>query len=470
MFRLVFVFPARLWLSSFLGLCKVLRRFMRRPGVGYMVRRKGREGIGPVTMNFGDVDVPEMAWDWISFKWSHDVPFDAQYLPLGFCLRRTYESVYDVPWEDYSPDGLGWEMGSKTRDSYQMLYPILIGEDYVLGRTDNNPTARLGRHCKLGEVVEERFCVLTGCKHPKTFQSALFDSGYVSLFNGYPERKDGSPMQLLLFHVDEPDKIVCPVIVHDCIMCVGCRRPQQVCNCMFKLVVAKNYSMSTLWEHAQSKERESNQLPPVEKNWLSYRSFHLNHLGISFFVTLKFNLGGSCNDKYTVHWYSQYEVFNSGSRFEKHLTNYVQRVLGRSSVHVIQPKLPELEEPTAEGEEPSTSRSNVLGTVDKQRPRRKRATKMKKTFTCQVCHHAFPMKHHLQVHISSVHEKRRDYPCDQCNLSFVTDFKRQRHVRCVHFKERPYACPLCEMSFFQRSDLTRHTSGRHKFVETVSTF
>lgn len=422
-------------------------------------------------MKLGNVSLPRVAWEWISFQWTHDVPFEARYLSMGFCLRRIYESVYDAPWEDFSPDGLGWEVANQAMDSYQMLYPMLVEEDFILGRTDDNPTARLGRHCKLGEVVEERFCVLTTMEHPMTFQSSLFDSGYISLLKGYIENKDGSPSQLLLFHIDEPDKVHCPVVIHDSLLCVGCRRPQKLCNCMFKLVIANNYSESALWRRAQREVRNNvpDDLALGQKNWLAYRSFHVNHSGISFFLSLQFKLGNSRNDNYVANWFSQYEIFNSEDRFERKLTNHVQKILGRSLLRMSDPRVPKLEDKTTEEDIDSlNNKPNVSVTGGKGGRRTGGNGGARKKHICHICGNVFSMKHHLQVHVSSVHEKRRDYACDQCSLSFVTEFKRQRHIRCVHAKERPYPCSRCNMSFFQRSDLTRHIVGKHKSVDCAA--
>eukprot|EP00188_Purpureofilum_apyrenoidigerum_P001291 Plantae.Rhodophyta-Purpureofilum_apyrenoidigerum.ctg16928.p1 GENE.Plantae.Rhodophyta-Purpureofilum_apyrenoidigerum.ctg16928~~Plantae.Rhodophyta-Purpureofilum_apyrenoidigerum.ctg16928.p1 ORF type:complete len:489 (-),score=59.70 Plantae.Rhodophyta-Purpureofilum_apyrenoidigerum.ctg16928:72-1448(-) len=89
-------------------------------------------------------------------------------------------------------------------------------------------------------------------------------------------------------------------------------------------------------------------------------------------------------------------------------------------------------------------------------------------FHCKTCGKKFSQSAHLKSHNETVHEHKRDSFCEKCQQTFSTKYKLQRHIRSVHFRERPFHCELCSSSYFQRSDLIRHKEHRHKAVDILT--
>lgn len=419
-------------------------------------------------MKIAGVTIPTMAWDWLAFQWKHDIPFEVEYFAMGFCLLGTYGSLQEDQnlWGSRSSPAIEWKVERGSEDSFQLMYPMLIGANFILGRSDENPTARLGKLCKLGDVVDERFVAMTGFEHPMTFQSTLFDSGYVLMLDGFCEMCFlNLPLLTRLFHVDQPDQYCSPVTMIGTYQCVGCQLPQPLCNCMFKLIMAKNFSEQSLWRNAQHKKvgkGNDQTLVHDRATWFSYSSFFSQHNGISSFLSIKINLGSPGMGTLDVNMCADYKTFQKGARFDAKLVDHIQRILGRSLYCMSDHSVKKLTIPrtdgkrnTAEMRRHESSSSNADAHV------KKRTSLSLRNYICMFCSKDFYMKHHLQVHMSSVHGNRRDFVCEQCTFAFSTDTKRRRHIRSVHEKERPYTCTHCAMSFSQLSNLKRHQIKKH---------
>lgn len=419
-------------------------------------------------MELGGVPVPAKAWRWLTFVQVEDVPFIVQYFKMGFCLTGR-DRMCERPWSEMgSFPSSTWDMDPEQAESCVLLYPMWIEEECILGRSEENPTARMGKLCNLGEVVEERFCAITSFDHPMTFHSTLFDSGYVFMLDGYGEKCFGnSVLRTRLFHVDRPDEYLCPMTMIGVLQCFGCQRPQPICDCMFKVVVGNNLSTQSLWQRARqdllSVAEQNKAVLPTTWNWLSFRSFYANHNGICSFLTLKINLSDSpgCSDPLVLNLLTEHNSFYQGSSFDLKLNLHVQRVVGKTLLRTPSTT----EQLTNEVIETAKSQNGAhsakgSGNMYERGEVRK--------YLCSICSKAFYMKHHLQVHIVSVHGTRRDFPCDQCEMTFATDTKRQRHVRCVHDQHRPYICLNCDMSFFQLSNLKRHMLRRHPTETSIA--
>ena len=87
----------------------------------------------------------------------------------------------------------------------------------------------------------------------------------------------------------------------------------------------------------------------------------------------------------------------------------------------------------------------------------------------RIDHHACPQCDyktwhvgHLNAHVRTVHEKRRDHACPQCNAAFGEASTLRNHVRAVHEQRKDHACSQCDAAFGKASNLSRHVhnSGR----------
>lgn len=80
---------------------------------------------------------------------------------------------------------------------------------------------------------------------------------------------------------------------------------------------------------------------------------------------------------------------------------------------------------------------------------------------CSQCGKLFSNQSHLNRHIRTIHQKRRDQVCEHCNKSFGLPETLQVHIRNVHNKQRDFTCPRCDRSFSEKKSLTVHIATVH---------
>ena len=82
-------------------------------------------------------------------------------------------------------------------------------------------------------------------------------------------------------------------------------------------------------------------------------------------------------------------------------------------------------------------------------------------FTCRVCASSFDRNHHLQVHIRTVHEKKKLFGCEKCSRLFGQKSHLKRHIQGVHLRKKDFSCELCHKRFAQHSNLLIHVEFQH---------
>ena len=82
-------------------------------------------------------------------------------------------------------------------------------------------------------------------------------------------------------------------------------------------------------------------------------------------------------------------------------------------------------------------------------------------FKCEKCEKKFKAKEHLQRHIATFHEGRKDYPCSECGKFFTTPVVVKTHIDIVHKGIKKYKCDICKAAFGFSHDMKRHRASVH---------
>ena len=101
-------------------------------------------------------------------------------------------------------------------------------------------------------------------------------------------------------------------------------------------------------------------------------------------------------------------------------------------------------------------------------PRKKAKTGLKKfILDCHICGKTLSSNKHLNEHIKTVHEKRRDWVCEHCFKSFGSKTVLNHHQARVHSKVRDFMCNVCNKEWFSKAELVNHMrchTGEKPFV------
>ncbi|RZC32652.1 zf-H2C2 2 domain containing protein [Asbolus verrucosus] len=105
-----------------------------------------------------------------------------------------------------------------------------------------------------------------------------------------------------------------------------------------------------------------------------------------------------------------------------------------------------------------------------------RATKIKKSRSCDQCGKSYSSESALKKHKSVCKKNTRDEPetesktfniCDVCGTSFSNKYLLKRHIRNVHATEKKFKCELCDSKFASPVYLNAHKryhTGERKHI------
>jgi hypothetical protein len=86
------------------------------------------------------------------------------------------------------------------------------------------------------------------------------------------------------------------------------------------------------------------------------------------------------------------------------------------------------------------------------------------TFECILCEYGNDYSNTaLQIHIRTVHEKRRDFECTVCHREFSQSGQLKIHRESVHEGVR-YECPVaeCDEKYIRKHGCIRHIHRKHR--------
>ena len=83
---------------------------------------------------------------------------------------------------------------------------------------------------------------------------------------------------------------------------------------------------------------------------------------------------------------------------------------------------------------------------------------------CLDCGATFAYKSDLKKHFKSVHEGIKSFVCnyDLCDSRFARRYHLKLHVSAVHEKSKPFKCSYCDSAFFEKGKMKRHILNIHE--------
>ena len=83
-----------------------------------------------------------------------------------------------------------------------------------------------------------------------------------------------------------------------------------------------------------------------------------------------------------------------------------------------------------------------------------RIHRVKKTYSCKLCHKKFTRSSILKVH-ERTHTGEKPYSCKICDKKF-TDSSTFKHHERIHTGKKPYSCKFCDKKFTISHSLKAH--------------
>ena len=87
-----------------------------------------------------------------------------------------------------------------------------------------------------------------------------------------------------------------------------------------------------------------------------------------------------------------------------------------------------------------------------------------KVHQCDQCDYVAKLSH-LNRHVKSVHDKKRDYACENCDYKAAQNSNLKEHVKAVHEKIKNFACEQCDYKAAQKSYLVMHVEAIHDRIK-----
>ena len=69
------------------------------------------------------------------------------------------------------------------------------------------------------------------------------------------------------------------------------------------------------------------------------------------------------------------------------------------------------------------------------------------------------------MHISAVHEKKKDFACNLCGREFSQKGNLNAHISAVHEGEKAFHCSVCDAGFTLQHNLKSHFETVHEGIK-----
>ena len=89
----------------------------------------------------------------------------------------------------------------------------------------------------------------------------------------------------------------------------------------------------------------------------------------------------------------------------------------------------------------------------------------KKPYQCTICQKEFSGRNgmrNMNQHVAVVHEGKKPFQCEICNSCFSKKVGLEKHISSVHDGNKPFKCNLCQYATVHKGDLNRHVESVHE--------
>lgn len=138
-------------------------------------------------------------------------------------------------------------------------------------------------------------------------------------------------------------------------------------------------------------------------------------------------------------------------------TNSTHCTVTRDKVHVLSGQNEKISDVRERNDENFHQSSNHVARVANMHLKKS----SKKRVQCSQCDKSFSQISHLNVHVASVHDKKKPHKCTQCDKGFSQSSNMRRHIATVHEKTTLHRCSQCEKRFSLKSNLKAHILTVH---------
>ena len=87
--------------------------------------------------------------------------------------------------------------------------------------------------------------------------------------------------------------------------------------------------------------------------------------------------------------------------------------------------------------------------------------KKQKRYKCSICNYTTTQKFILRTHTETVHEGKR-YQCSHCNKEFDSPSRLNGHIAFTHDKSKLFSCSICGKGYIVKTSLSEHIAIVHE--------
>lgn len=89
---------------------------------------------------------------------------------------------------------------------------------------------------------------------------------------------------------------------------------------------------------------------------------------------------------------------------------------------------------------------------------------LEKPYVCDICLKHFRLKHHIAIHLKTVHARTKEFQCEICSKNFAQSSHLNLHLK-AHTGDKNFPCQYCGKRFIHRGDLHRHLQTHREYLK-----